>query len=129
MDIYKVCGIVILGVVVSLVLKGCGSNLAGYLTTYISICVMLFSFVAMSPIIVFLKEIGENTRGGLEALTVLLKAVSVLSVSQVVSDICIENGEKMLLDALGFATGVAVLLLALPLLREFFVGVIGLMEV
>lgn len=118
-----------MGLTVSIVLKSYKSNLTDHVSTITALCILIASVVASLPIIQYVRELSREIEGGEEMITLMLKAFSILLVTRTVSEICLQNGEKMLSDVLEYASTISIVLLILPMIKEILSDALKLIKV
>ena len=128
MDIIKVCGVIVLSFSLILLLKIRESKLSSLVSviTVLVLCVYILS--ALKPLIESIKGISLYAEGAERIIAVLLKAGGIGIITQLVSMMCAESGEKNLSIILDFAADVAVVLLALPFFEDTVEAVMGLLD-
>lgn len=128
MDILRICGIAVLSLTMTEILKLMKSPLASHVTTVTVITLTVTILTSLIPIISYLKELGGDMTGGARLVETVLKALGITYLCQCVSDICSESGEKTLAATVEHAGTVAILLLSLPLLKELISKTLGLLK-
>ena len=123
-ELYKICGIVIITVVLTGVLKSQGVQFARFLPQICSIAIISVVFLSIKPIFEFLRGIIScvNTTG--TTLTVLFSGASIAVICGVIESVCKENGENMLASVMVLVGNAQIMLLGLPILKDLFNEVI-----
>ena len=118
----RAIGIAFVSLVVIFVLKGIGGSFQTFVK--IGACAILFSIVALelSKGIDAIRDIyfsikTENAFLG-EALSVMIKALSIALIGRLGSDICKECGESGLSQGIDTVVGVVIFSLSIPILAK-----------
>lgn len=119
-DIYKVCGIVIITVVLTVVLKSQGSLIAKFLPQICMVAIVGSVFLAIKPVLEFLKNITNTSGENKSSITTLFAASAIAIICNVIEGVCKENGEALLANAVVLAGNVQIILLALPIIKGLF---------
>ena len=82
------------------------------------IVVLLYIIKTVSPAVEYIKNITESI--SFEGTDVIFKAVGVGFITQLVSDIASDNGNKALANQMAFAGKVCILLMAMPVFIRIF---------
>ena len=114
-DVYKACGIIIIAIVLTAVLKSQGSAIAKFIPQISSLVILIGVLSMIRPIIEFIKGIINRENISNNMFSVLISATAITLVCTTVYDICKENGENMLANTVGNAQ---ITLLLLPILKE-----------
>ena len=125
MNIYGICGITLLALVLCAVLKAQNSPVSVYLSTFAALLVYTASIVALKPLAEYLREIVNKVDGQLIELA--FKAVGGAVLVQFLVLLCNEHGERSLGAALETGGAVAIFLLSFPVLKELIDGITALL--
>ena len=117
-EIYKVCGAAIIALTLTAVLKSHGSSLSPYLTQISAIVILISTISALIPIVSFINSLIKGTSSAKANVQIILTASAIALMCKTVSDLCKENGENMLKNAVEFAGNAQIILLALPMIKE-----------
>lgn len=128
MDILKICGTAILSVVLSQVLKTNRYALGEYITIISGVVIMIFTLTSLTPLISYIKQLGEAASIGNNVIELLLKCSGIALLCQDVSWICSELGEKSLSSIVDIAGNVTITVLILPFIKDFIEEIIGLIK-
>ena len=127
-DIYRICGVAVLGLTLTVVLKNKGSTIGPYITQVSAIVIVITAITSIVPLIVYIKELSSGSNVDSDIVHIILSASAITLICRTVSDICRENGEVMLKNAVEFAGNVEIMLLSLPIIKDLLSGVIGLIK-
>lgn len=128
MDILRICGIAVLSLSMTGVLKLLKSPLSMHLTAVTVITLTVTILTSLLPIVNYLKELGNEVDGGTKIVEMVSKALGITYLCQTVSDICNDSGEKTLAYTVERAGNVAMLLLSLPVIKELVSKTLGLLK-
>lgn len=118
-EVLKACGIAIITITLSAVLKSQGSALSQYLPQISAIVIFAGAISAIIPIIRFVRELaGEQGHDTTGSVSVLFLAASISIISKIITDICKENGAEMLKNAVEFSANTEIMLLCVPVIKE-----------
>ena len=118
MKIIAICGVAIITVILVLLLKSQSPGVASLLPSFSVIIITLSVLSALTPILSFVLELSENIGNGKDIIGILIKALGVALLTQIISDICKENGSSTLASTVEQAGNVAILLASVPLMRS-----------
>ncbi len=115
MEFFKIAGIIL----VCILLAGCLPALDKSVSALISICVCfcILGYIVniTSPVIENIKSVFSNTNGD---FTLIFKTMGISFVTQFVSDVAADNGNKALANQMIFAGKTAIVILALPVFMQ-----------
>ena len=117
-DIYKICAIVIITIVLTGVLKAFGSGISKYVSQICAVCVLGAAILSIKPIISFISNLQSKINLSLDTPVFIMEIAVITLICGVISEICKENGENMLSDAVVFVGNCQIVLLSLPLLNN-----------
>ena len=118
-EILKICGIALITISITAVLKSQGSALAQYLPQISAVIILIGAVGALFPIISFIKSLASGTKSSSDSyITVMFIAAGISVVSKVIVDICKENNLETLKNSVEFATNAEILVLSLPLIKD-----------
>ena len=117
-EIIKACGIAIIGVCFGTILKRNGSSIGAYLPQICAVSILITAITSLSSVIKMIKGLSGTLNQG--SIGVLLSAAGIAIVARIIGDICKENGETMLKNAIDIAANVQITLLTLPYLKVLF---------
>ena len=114
----KTCGIAIIGVCIGAILKRNGSSIGAYLPQICAVSILITVISSLSTVIKFINDLNATNENGY--ISILLSACGIAIISRIVGDICRENGEIMLKNAIDIAANVQITLITLPILNTLF---------
>ena len=120
MDILKICGVVVLCLALNWVLKQRDVKFASLVSIFTVIVIGIYVVTALLPIIELLQNVVSRIDKDVEVLTVLLKVCGIQFITQMITSLCLESGERALASILEKAADIAILALSVPLLQKVF---------
>ena len=127
MEFIKIFGIIAIGLIFCVVLKGLDSKMAVWVSVATVIVVLLYSVKALEPVVELVNSLSKKVDGGSGIVAIMLKVSMVNIVSYVLSILCSECGEKSLVSVIGVVSDVICLLLVVPMLGSIYDAVIDLL--
>lgn len=118
MEIIKLSVFVLIVVIVINSIPTFSREISILLTFSCCIVVLLYTTKEIIPAVEYIKNIAETI--AFEGIDVVLKAVGVGFITQFVSDIAADSGNKTLANQMIFAGRVCILLLAMPVFLQVF---------
>jgi len=125
-EIIKICGIALVGLIASVMMRGLRSDFASFATIATGLVLFGFAVGAIYPIVQFIEKITENT-GFSVYIETIVKALGIAIVTESAADVCRDFGETALGARLELAAKGIIMLLSLPVvesLLELAFGVI-----
>ena len=122
-EIYKVSGIAIISVVCAIVLKKLGSSVTPYITQVAAVAIFVGAVTSLLPAIKLIRELIKGNSVEIGGVSTLFTATAIALISNIVGEICRENGENTLKNAVDFAANTEILLLSLPILTQIVTSV------
>lgn len=127
-DIYKACGLAIIAITVTSVLKNRSSEISKFVPQITAIVITVTAIGTLSPLILYIKGLINGSEVKLSTVSVIINASVIALVCRTVSDICRENGEIMLKNAVEFAGNAEIMLLSLPIIKELISMTLGMFK-
>ena len=118
MDIIKICGVAVLSLALTWVLKQRDNKFASLVTIFTVLSISIYTTTAIIPIIELSETISSSIRDGSKVISILLKASSIQLVTQIFTVLCNESGERSLASIIERASDIAILSLSVPLLQD-----------
>ena len=128
-EIYKICGVAILGITLSVVLKTNGSPISQFVPQITAIVILITSVTALAPFVSYIKGLVLGTNVKNDVIYIIVTASVVALISKTVADICNENGSQMLKNSVEFAGNAQIMLLCLPLFKELMSGIMEIVDI
>ena len=120
MEVLKIVGITVMGLSLTWILKTRDNKFASLISMLTVIIIGMFIVSSITPIIDTLNGIDKNISNSVSILPLLFKVCGICLLTNIVSLICNEAGEKSLSTMLEFAIDVAILLLCIPLFENIY---------
>lgn len=120
-EIYKACGVAIIALVLTAVLKNQSAQIAPYITQISAIIIIISSISALIPVFTYIRELSSGQATDINNIYLVVLAGAIAFVGGVASELCKENGANMLKNALDFSVNANIMLLSLPLIKELVV--------
>ena len=120
MDILKICGVVMLCLALTWVLKQRDVKFASLVSIFTVIVIGIYVVTALLPIIELSQNVVSRIDKDVGVLTVLLKVCGIQFITQIITSLCLESGERALASILEKAADIAILALSVPLLQKVF---------
>ena len=117
-DILKLCGITLIGIVMASLLKSRGSSIAPYITQITAVIIFSTAVAALVPLIDFVRSLAGGQAYSSDAVSTVILASVIAVIFRILSDLCKENGENMLKNAVEFAGNAEIILLCLPVIKD-----------
>ena len=124
MDLFwKTAAVILLALVMGIVLEQQGKDISVLLTIAVCCVAAAAAFTSLEPAWAFIQELKAMTRIQSEVLDPLLKIVGIALVSEVITMICADAGNRSLGKALQFAGSAVILYLSVPVFRSVLTAV------
>ena len=118
--LFKVCGLATVSAMLIMLLKKWGADHAVLLKVASGIALAAVCFGAVSPVIEYLRELGEfgEESGLTESVEFMLRALAVAIVAHITATVCRDCGENTLASYVELGGKVEILLLSLPMIKQ-----------
>ena len=117
-DIYKACGLAVIAIAITAVLKNRGSEISRYIPQITGIVILITAIGTVAPLISYIKGLLRGSNVSSNAISIIINASVIALVCRTVSEICRENNEIMLKNAVEFAGNAEIILLSLPVIKD-----------
>lgn len=117
-EIYRICGLALIAITLSAVLKTKGSSVAPYIPQITAIVIFITAVASLTPVITFIYGLVNGQAVESNTVYLIISASVIALIFRTISELCRENGENMLKNAVEFAGNTEIMLLSLPLLKE-----------
>ena len=126
-EILKICGIAIITLILTLVLKSFGSQISVFLPQICGIFIFICAISSLIPIITFIVDLSNKSTIPNDNVVTLLKCCGIGILSQIISDLCKENGQEMLRNAVEFSAKIEILLFCIPMIKLILSEITGIL--
>lgn len=128
MSVFKLCGVAVCAVVVSLLIKRGNEEFSRASSVLCSVILLSAALAAMSPVVSFLYEqAGEVMSDQFASYAlIMLKALGISLIVQTSADICRDSGENAIANRLETVGKAEITLLTLPLVKQLFAFAVDL---
>lgn len=116
MNVFGVCGVGLLGLIVTVVLRGCRPDFAIFTGIITALIIFGGSIASIASVIRSLRDMANET-GFSVYTTMILKTLGIGLVSQITSDVCRECGAPSIAAKVELAAKILILTLCLPVLK------------
>lgn len=120
MDILRVAGSIILGLILVSVLKNSGSKLSNSIPIITFLIVVIYAVPSIKELIGYIGNVSSKVTSSEQITDALLRVCGINLLSHSVVTICNENGEKTLASTMEMAADIATFTVALPIFIETF---------
>ena len=127
MEFVRIFGVIAVGALIGVVLRGFDSKIAVWVSVATVIIVLIHTVRSLDPVIKLVNFISGKVDGGSEIVVVLLKVSAVNIVSYVLSVLCSECGEKSLVSVIEIVSDVMCLGASFPMLYSIYGSIIDLL--
>ena len=117
MNIIFICGLSLIAIVLSSILKGLKKEFGVLLSVIFGIILLKYSISIFANKFNFLNELVNNTPLG-EYSNTLLKIFGISLIVETISDICKDSGESSIASKIELLGKVEILLISIPLIEK-----------
>ena len=111
-----VCGIAMLGLVVTVILRGLRPDFAVFTGIVTALVLLGASITSIASVIRVLTALSDGTVFSIYT-TVILKAMGIALLSQVTADVCRDCGSASIASKVEFSAKILILTLCIPILK------------
>ena len=127
MNIVSVCGLAVLGLLVTVILRGIRPDFAVFTGIATALILLGTSISAITSVIKSIAMLSNETGFSLYT-TLILKTLGIALISQMTADVCRECGSASIASKVEFSAKIMILSLCIPILQtllEYIVGFLG----
>lgn len=128
MDIIKIIGIGLIGVVITIILKQYKSEFSIYVSIITGIIIILISTNNISGIINTLKEISNKANINGEFLGIILKITGIAMLTEFAVSICQDSGEKAIASKIDIGGKAIILGISLPIVTTLLETILYILQ-
>lgn len=118
MDFIKICGITVLGIILTNCLPIKEKSIAMLISISVTVLVVVYIIDVVSPLIVEIKNLLQTSWES--DFSIIIKIIGISILTQFVSDFCEDSGNKSLANTLQFAGKVTISFFAIPVYLKVF---------
>lgn len=118
MEIFKLGLLIVTVLVLSGGIPAFGKEITVFMTFSCCIVVLLYTLNQIIPAVNYIKNIAQAI--SFDGLDIIIKSVGVGFVTQIVSDMALDNNNRTLSNQMVFAGRVCILMLAMPVFMDVF---------
>ncbi len=116
MSILSIMGLALLGLSVTIVLRGLRPDLAVYTAMATALVLLLGCITPIASIVDMLQKLAQQTSFSLY-FSVILKTIGIGILSQLTADVCRDAGASAIASKVEFAAKILILTLCIPILE------------
>lgn len=127
MNIVAVCGLAVLGLLVTVILRGIRPDFAVFTGIATALILLGTSISAITSVIKSIAMLSNETGFSLYT-TLILKTLGIALISQMTADVCRDCGSASIASKVEFSAKIMILSLCIPILQtllEYIVGFLG----
>ena len=128
MNILQISAICVCVSVLALSVKNMNGEIGQMISIAATVMVMLALLPYITAIISEIYEFAELSPSGERFLVPIIKITGIAYISTIGAELCSDNGEKALASRVESAGKIAVAVLSLPLAREAFAKIMGILS-
>lgn len=128
MNIMQLAAVSVCISVLALAVKNIKSEMGQLISIAATVLVMLAVIPYITAVAATIREFAELSELGEKYLTPILKITGIAYISQIGSELCADSGEKALAARVETAGKIAVTVIALPVAKEAFVKIMGILS-
>ena len=117
MSVMSVCGMVLLALVSSAVIKNIRPEYSVFLSLSVGTVISTITFAGLVPVFEYINLLAVKSAFSKYTL-ILLKVIIIGFLTEITAGMCVDAGESSLAEHVGFFGRGEILLLTLPLLRD-----------
>ena len=121
--IVKLCGVALIGLVATSVMKGLKNEMSGFISAVTGLILLGGSIAMLYPIISYMHEITKET-----GFSVYIETVIIAVISESAADLCRDAGESAIASKTEFAAKIMIIYLALPVIKNLISLAFGVVE-
>lgn len=125
--IVKLCGVALIGLVATSVMKGLKNEMSGFISAVTGLILLGGSIAMLYPIISYMHEITKET-GFYVYIETVIKALGIAVISESAADLCRDAGESAIASKTEFAAKIMIIYLALPVIKNLISLAFGVVE-
>lgn len=128
MNIIQLAAVSVCVSVLALTVKNIKSEMGQLISIAATVLVMAAVIPYIITVISTIREFASLSQLGERFLTPILKITGIAYISQIGAELCADSGEKALASRVEAAGKIAVTVIALPVAKEAFVKIMGILS-
>ena len=127
MNLFAICGLAILGLIVTVILRGVRPDFAVFSGIATVLILLAMSISSMGSLVKIITTLSDETGFSLYT-TMILKTLGIALVSQVTADVCRDCGSASIASKVELSGKLMILSLCIPILQtllDYIVGFLG----
>lgn len=127
MDIFKLCAIAIISVVLIITVKQQMSNISIIIALASGILIFMMIVPVLEEVLTSLLDIVETLDIGTSNITIILKIIGISYICEFCSQICIDSGESAIASKIDLGGKVLIMVISMPIITELLSLITSLM--
>lgn len=127
MDIFKICIIAIISVIVILTIKPQMANMSVLITIVSGVIIFMMIIPTLEEVITSILDIVSMLDIGIENIGIILKIIGVSYICEFSSQICIDAGENAIASKIELAGKMLIMFISIPIITRLLSLITSLM--
>ena len=127
MDIFKICIIAIISVIVILTIKPQMTNMSVMITIVSGVIIFMMIIPTLEEVISSILDIVSILDIGIEHIGVILKIIGISYICEFSSQICIDAGESAIASKIELAGKILIMFISIPIITRLLSLITSLM--
>ncbi len=128
MEIVKIIGIGLIGVIFSIVLKENKKDFAIYVGLICGILIIFFTINKLNSIILFINSLVGKTNLNSDFIKILLKITGISILTEFAVSICKDSGENAIANKIDLGGKIIVISMSIPVISNMLNGLLELLS-
>ena len=124
MNLFAICGLAILGLIVTVILRGTRPDFAVFSGVATVLILLGVSISSMASLVKIITKLSDETGFSLYT-TMILKTIGIALVSQVTADVCRDCGSASIASKVELSAKLMILSLCIPILQTLLDHIVG----
>ncbi|MBS5793871.1 MAG: stage III sporulation protein AD [Lachnospirales bacterium] len=127
MDIFKICIIAIISVIVILTIKPQMANMSVLITIVSGVIIFMMIIPTLEEVITSILDIVSMLDIGIENIGIILKIIGISYICEFSSQICIDAGENAIASKIELAGKMLIMFISIPIITRLLSLITSLM--
>lgn len=127
MDIFKICIIAIISVIVILTIKPQMANMSVLITIVSGVIIFMMIIPTLEEVITSILDIVSMLDIGIENISIILKIIGISYICEFSSQICIDAGENAIASKIELAGKMLIMFISIPIITRLLSLITSLM--